>query len=128
VALVEKSPREAAGKVVYRWARTLSSEDLNGHMDLYAQKLDRFYDRTNVDRNSIRREKQRLLNSNSNGRRQPIRDVSLKEEDGGRLVIAQFRRASSPLLAEDQHGLVTQRLVLKRLATGEWKIIREEVL
>jgi ketosteroid isomerase-like protein len=121
----EESARDAVTRITYRWAQTLTSRDLNAHMNLYARKLDRFYDRTNVQRESVRREKHRLLGSRAGTR---IRDVSLKERDGGEIVIAEFRRTGNPMGVQTPAGSVHQRLVWKRLAAGEWKIIREEAL
>jgi ketosteroid isomerase-like protein len=115
----QESARDAVTRITYRWAQTLTSRDLNAHMNLYAPKLDRFYDKTNVQRESVRREKHRLLVSRGGAR---IRDVSLTERDGGDLVIAEFRRPAG------RAGTVHQRLVWKRLGAGDWKIIREEAL
>ena len=110
----EQKPRDEVSTMLYRWARTLTSRDLQRHMGLYAPKLDRFYNRMNVARASVRWEKQRQLRRSPSGQ---IRDVHLDEEDGGRLVIAEF-----------VHERVRQRLVWKRQGPGEWRIIREEVM
>jgi ketosteroid isomerase-like protein len=118
----QQESRQEVATMLYRWAQTYSSRDLRRHMTLYAPKLDRFYDRTDVGRASVRSEKQRVLNRHSRNHGPQIRDVSLNEEDGGRIVIAEFGRTG------ERAGLVRQRLVWKRLRPGEWKIIREELL
>ena len=120
-----ESPRETVTRVVYRWAQTSSPKDLNRHIDLYARKLDRFYDETNVGRESVKREKQQALRRSPVGSQQ-IRDLSLRVQDEGRLVIAEFQREF--IRAGLGKETVHQRLVWKRLAEGDWKIIREEAL
>ena len=120
-----ESPRETVTRNLYRWALTSTSKDLNRHINLYAKNLDRFYDDTNVRRDSVRREKQRSLRTTSSSAQQ-IRDLSLRVQDEGRLVIAEFRREVIHLGAGKD--TVHQRLVWKRLDDGDWKIIREEAL
>jgi hypothetical protein len=120
-----ESPRETVTRVVYRWAQTSSPKDLSRHINLYAHKLDRFYDETNVGRESVKREKQRALRRSPVGSQQ-IRDLSLRVQDEGRLVIAEFQREF--IRAGMGKETVHQRLVWKRLAEGDWKIIREETL
>ena len=60
-----ESPRESVVRMLERWAQTCACNNLRRHMDLYAQNVHRFYDRTNVDHNSIRRAKRRWPNAAS---------------------------------------------------------------
>jgi ketosteroid isomerase-like protein len=121
-----ESPRETVTRILYRWAQTSTSRDLNRHISLYARNLDRFYDGTNVRREAVRRQKQRTLKSSTPYNGQQIRDLSLRVQDDGRLVIAEFER--EVIRAGIGKESVHQRLVWKRLADGDWKIIREEAL
>jgi hypothetical protein len=52
--------------------------------------------------------------------------LSVRVQDEGRLVIAEFEREF--IRAGTGKETVHQRLVWKRLADGDWKIIREEAL
>jgi ketosteroid isomerase-like protein len=122
----QKDSRDEVGRMIYRWSQTLTSRNVDAHVKLYAQKLDRFYDRTNVSKDAVLREKQSSFSQNSLLPGQQIRDVALKTQDGGDLVIAEFRRAVKPG-GEAPSQMVHQRLVFKRIG-GDWKIIREEAL
>ena len=77
-------------ELIRRWADTLLTRDLPGHMSLYASTLDRFNGSSQVARESVRASKQRLLPGFAGVRRFEIYDLRLLPSRDGS-SIAEFR-------------------------------------
>jgi ketosteroid isomerase-like protein len=109
--------------LIRRWADTLLSRDLAGHMSLYAVTLDRFNGSSNVPRDVVRASKQRLLAGFAGVRRFEMYDVRLLPSRDGS-VTAEFR-IESDAAARDVVGWYRLHL---RQVDGQWKINGEEKL
>jgi ketosteroid isomerase-like protein len=77
--------------LVHRWAETLLARDLNAHMALYASALARFDGHTNVNRETVRADKQGLMATLTNVRKFEIYDLTIREDPGSGVVVAVFR-------------------------------------
>jgi hypothetical protein len=111
--------------LIYHWADTLVSGNLDAHMALYAPSLDRFQGLSNVSRDSVRDDRQRLMRSFSGVRRFEIHDlrISNTSED---TAAADFRLMWSAGAYENASS-VSHRLQLRRIGNA-WKIAGEERL
>ena len=107
--------------LLLRWADTLLTRDLPGHMSLYAPTLDRFNGSSNVARETVRASKQRQLSGFAGVRRFEMYDVRLLPSHGGS-VIAEFRIESDAVA----RGVVGWYRLQLRQVDGQWKIYGEE--
>jgi ketosteroid isomerase-like protein len=110
-------------ELIRRWADTLLTRDLPGHMSLYAPTLDRFNGSSHVARESVRASKERVLPGFAGVRRFEIYDFRLLPSGDGS-SIAEFRIESD---AAARRVIGWYRLQLRQI-DGQWKIYGEEKL
>jgi hypothetical protein len=114
---------KAIRDLLRRWADTLLTRELGGHMRLYALTLDRFNGSSNVARETVRASKELLMSGFADVRRFEIYDVRLLPSRGGS-VMAEFRIESDAVV----RGVVGWYRLELRQVGGEWKIYGEEKL
>ena len=107
--------------LIRRWADTLLSGDLPGHMNLYAPTLDRFNGSSNVARETVRASKDRLLPGLAGVRRFEMYDFRLLPSPSGS-AIAEFRIESDAVA----RGVVGWYRLQLRQVDDQWKIYGEE--
>lgn len=107
--------------LIRRWADTLLTRDLQGHLSLYAATLDRFNGSLNVARETVRASKQRLLSGLAGVRQFEIHEVRLLPSRDGS-VIAEFRIESDAAA----RGVVGWYRLHLRYVDDHWKIYGEE--
>lgn len=107
-----------------RWRTTLVAGAVQEQADLYAPQVDRFFNMTNVSRDFVRQEKQKLISEYPEVKRYTISDVRV-ESLGGDYAVVSFRKDWDARGARRFAGAERQRLHLRRIRT-EWKIVREE--
>jgi hypothetical protein len=110
-------------ELIRRWADTLLTRDLPGHMSLYVPTLERFNGLFHVAQENVRVSKQRLLPGFAGVRRFEIYDFRLLSSRDGS-SIAEFR-IESDAVARGVSGWY--RLQLRQI-DGQWKIYGEEKL
>lgn len=108
-------------ELIRRWADTLLTGDVAGHISLYAGTLDRFNGSPNVGRETVKRSKQRVVAGFAGVRRFEIYDVRLVPSRNGSMI-AEFRIES-----DDGAGGVDgwYRLQMRQV-DAQWKIYGEE--
>jgi hypothetical protein len=109
-----------------RWRNTFLRGDVNGQSILYAPQMELFYRRNAVSRETVRREKSRMMELYPQVHRYDISDVKLESHKGDEAVVS-FRKDWDMNGDRRFSGAERQRLKLKRI-NGDWKIIREEEL
>ena len=109
-----------------RWRNTFLRGDVNGQTILYAPKMELFYRRNSVSRETVRREKSRMMELYPKVHRYDISDVKVESHRGDEAVVS-FRKDWDMNGDRRFSGAERQRLKLKRI-NGDWKIIREEEL
>ena len=109
--------------LIRRWADTLLTRDLPGHMSLYAVTLDQFNGSSSVARDTVRAFKQRLLSGFVNVRSFEIYDLRVAPSRGGSMI-AEFRVESDAAVRE---VVGWYRLDVRQVG-GQWKIYGEEKL
>jgi hypothetical protein len=118
--------RAGIDSLLDRWRNTFASGDVNGQVILYAPKMELFYRRNGVSRETVRREKARMMELYPRVHRYDISDVTLESHKGDEAVVS-FRKDWDMNGDRRFSGAERQRLKLKRI-NGDWKIIREEEL
>jgi hypothetical protein len=118
-----RSSVEPVRLLVRRWADTLLKGNLAQHMSLYAETLDRFNGKSNVSREAVRRQRQRLLSQLAGVRQFEMPDIRLQRAADGSVVVS-FR-----IEADARTPAVNgpYRLVWRH-SGGAWKIHSEERL
>ena len=109
-----------------RWRDTVVRRDVNAHAILYAPKMDKFFRRRNVTRETVRREKARMMELYPDVKRYEISDVRVESQRGSEAVVS-FRKEWDMRGDRPFSGAERQRLKLRRIA-GDWKIVSEEEL
>ena len=118
------SPPAGVNELLERWRRTVILGDVNAQTILYAPQMERFFNRKNVTREQVRREKGRMMELYPNVSRYEISDLKVEAVENGQTVVS-FRKEWD--MHGDKHfsGAERQRLKLRRIA-GDWKIVSEE--
>ena len=109
-----------------RWRDTYARGDVNGQVILYAPKMELFYRRNGVSRETVRREKLRMMELYPKVHRYDISDVKLETHNHEEAIVS-FRKDWDMNGDRRFSGAERQRLKLKRI-NGDWKIVREEEL
>lgn len=109
-----------------RWRNTVLRGDVNGQTILYAPKMELFYRRNGVSRETVRREKARLMELYPRVHRYDISDVKVESQKRDEAVVS-FRKDWDMNGDRRFSGAERQRLKLRRI-NGDWKIVREEEL
>ena len=109
------------------WRDTLIAGDADAQARLYAPKVERFFTKTGVSREAVRREKASLLARYPTFHKYDIRDVRVEEMKGDRARVT-FDKEWDARGTGRFAGAERQRLTLQRTAAGGWQIVREEEL
>ena len=112
--------------LLHRWRETVVRGDVNAHAILYAPKMDKFFRRRNVTRETVRREKARMMELYPDVKRYEISDVRVESQRGTEAIVS-FRKEWDMRGDRPFSGAERQRLKLRRIA-GDLKIVSEEEL
>jgi hypothetical protein len=107
-----------------RWRKTFARGDINGQTILYAPKMEAFYERNGVSRETVRREKSRMMELYPRVHRYEISDVKFESHKHDEAVVS-FRKDWDMNGDRRFTGADRQRLKLRRI-NGDWKIVSEE--
>jgi hypothetical protein len=106
------------------WRDSVIRGDVNAHVILYAPKMDQFFRRRNVTRETVRREKARMMELYPRVNRYEISDIRVESQRGNEAVVS-FRKEWDMRGDRPFSGAERQRLKLRRMS-GDWKIVSEE--
>jgi len=109
-----------------RWRDSVVRGDVNAHVILYGPKMDQFFRRRNVTRETVRREKARMMELYPQVNRYDISDVRVESQRENEAVVS-FRKEWDMRGDRPFSGAERQRLKLRRIS-GDWKIVSEEEL
>jgi hypothetical protein len=119
-------PASDINGLLNRWRDTVVRGDSKAHAILYAPKMDKFFRRRNVSRETVRREKARMMEIYPEVKRYEISDVRVESQRPNETVVS-FRKEWDMRGDRPFSGAERQRLTLRRIA-GDWKIVSEEEL
>ena len=107
-----------------KWRDTFARGDVNGQTILYAPKMETFYQRNGVSRETVRREKSRMMELYPKVHRYDISDLKFESQKHDEAVVS-FRKDWDMNGDRRFAGAERQRLKLRRI-NGDWKIVGEE--
>jgi len=120
------APVAGVNDLLERWRETVMRGDVNAHTILYAPRMDQFFRRRNVTRETVHREKTRMMELYPEVNRYDISDVKVESSKPGEAVVS-FRKDWDMRGDRPFSGAERQRLKLRRIS-GDWKIVSEEEL
>jgi hypothetical protein len=119
-----KTQAPGVDELLDRWRDTILSRNVDAQVSLYAPKVEHFFNRRNVSRELVRREKGRMLELYPEIRKYEISDVRLESAEDNQAVVS-FRKEWDMRGIRRFTGAERQRLKLRKIA-GVWKIVGEE--
>ena len=128
VANLPRNAPDTAGidQLLTRWRDTVAKGDLEGHTNLYAPNVDRFFRQRNVPHEAVRKVKSQMMTLYPTITRYDISKVTVESNTGNEAVVS-FRKDWDMKGRRRFAGAERQRLKLRRIA-GDWKITSEEEL
>jgi hypothetical protein len=129
-----KEPQEEAGGeapadvlgFIEKWRKSLATGDIDTQVSCYAPRVQKFFRERNVNRDQVRREKERLMRAYPKISRYDVRDLRLESISGNRAVVT-FTKNWDAYGATRFAGSERQRLTLQKYGSG-WVIVAEEEL
>jgi hypothetical protein len=125
VEIKKEIPGDILG-FIERWRATFNSDSLQDHVETYAPRMERFFNRASVSRDAVFAEKRRTLKMYPDVNKYEIHDMKLEYLRDDRAAVT-FRKDWDLSGAERFAGSERARLGLRRLSQG-WQIVREEEL
>ena len=107
-----------------RWRTSTIDGNVNAQTILYAPRMDHYFRKRNVSRDTVRREKARMKELYPTINRYDISDVRVESAAKNQAVVT-FRKDWDMRGDRRFAGAERQRLKLRRMA-GDWKIVSEE--
>lgn len=110
--------------VLRKWTDSTRHLDADGNADLYAPRVERFFNRRNVTRDDIRVEKERLFENIDQVRKFQVSNVVVDRVSPDQALIS-FRKEWDFAGKSPFSGAEKARMLLKRNGS-QWQIAREE--
>jgi hypothetical protein len=106
------------------WTSTFIHGDIEGHVNLYAPRVDKFFLKRHVSRAAVRAEKVRMLRRYPRFERYEVRDIKVDRVTPDQAVVT-FRKDWDARGLHRFAGSELQRLTLSR-RSGAWQIVSEQ--
>lgn len=127
--LASRSPAETQAEIndlLANWVHAYRARDLNTHMASYAPRLDRFFLKRNVMRETVRSIKAQDLQAAGQVRRYEVANMQTTMQSGGYAVVT-FDKTYEFAGGAGQSGKVRSELRLRKI-DGVWRIAGERDL